>query len=154
LRSVATKRRRSALTEGKPSAAGEWYLVIRIFKTPYTKEMKKVRIVLSGILIVLFTSFSTDSKAQEQTYTYAYISIAGRLFSKKLAVQVDFGDTEEQIADGEKFSEFLSEKKSYAAVLNYMVDNKFELVETLDYTYSYEGSGGTSGVVFIMRKMK
>jgi hypothetical protein len=116
--------------------------------------MKKVRIVLSGILIVLFTSFSTDSKAQEQTYTYAYISIAGRLFSKKLAVQVDFGDTEEQIADGEKFSEFLSEKKSYAAVLNYMVDNKFELVETLDYTYSYEGSGGTSGVVFIMRKMK
>jgi hypothetical protein len=33
-----------------------------------------------------------------------------------------------------------------------MVENKFELVETLDYTENFQGSGGTSGIVFIMRK--
>jgi hypothetical protein len=33
-----------------------------------------------------------------------------------------------------------------------MVESGFDLVQTLEYTDSYAGSGGTSGVVFIMRK--
>ena len=67
-------------------------------------------------------------------------------------MQVDFGDTPEQIRAGKEYSDRLTNKKSYAAVLNYMVENQFELVQTLDYTESYSGSGGTSGIVFIMRK--
>jgi len=35
-----------------------------------------------------------------------------------------------------------------------MVDNQYELVETLDYLHMYQGSGGTSGIVFIMRTKK
>jgi hypothetical protein len=69
---------------------------------------------------------------------------------KPLAIEVDFGDTPEQIAEGEKYSELLASKKSFAAVLNYMADNQFELVETLGYIYS----GNSNGIVFIMRKKK
>jgi hypothetical protein len=95
-----------------------------------------------------------ESQMQGETYSYTYISIHGKLLSKKLKVEVDFGDTPEQIKAGNEFSEKLTDKKSYAAVLNYMVDNQFELVETLDYNETYQGTGGTSGIVFIMRKKK
>lgn len=94
----------------------------------------------------------TEIKTSDSTYTYAYILVEGKLFSKKLKVSVDFGDSPEQLKAGKEYSETLTNKKSYAAVLNYMVKNKFELVETLDYTDTYSGSGGTSGIVFIMRK--
>ena len=116
--------------------------------------MKTTKIGLTLIFAILLISLPQVSFAQEQNYTYAYISINGKLFSKKLKVEVDFGDTPEQIAESEKYSELLTNRKSYAAVLNYMVENKFELVETLDYIYTYLGSGGTSGIVFIMRKKK
>ncbi|NGF57832.1 hypothetical protein G5B00_15035 [Parapedobacter sp. SGR-10] len=33
-----------------------------------------------------------------------------------------------------------------------MVKNGFELVETLERTDTYSGTGGTSGIVFIMKK--
>ena len=116
--------------------------------------MKNSKFILTIILALVLTTFSTVLFAQDQAYTYAYISVSGKLFSKKLKVEVDFGDTPEQIKAGEEYSEILTNKKSYAAVLNYMVDNQFELVETLEYTYSYEGTGGTSGIVFIMKKKK
>lgn len=116
--------------------------------------MKKSKIGLTLIISILLISLSQVTFAQDQNYSYAYISIDGKLFSKKLKVEVDFGDTPEQLAEGEKYSELLTNKKSYAAVLNYMVENQFELVETLDFIYTYQGSGGTSGIVFIMRKKK
>jgi len=120
-----------------------------------------MRIILTLTFFVTI-SLSTFSQNVQDTsitkntpsFSYAYISIEGRVFSKKLRVEVDFGDTPEQIVAGKEFSEKLSSKKSYAAVLNHMVDNQFELVETLDYNYIYSGSGGTAGIVFIMRKKK
>jgi uncharacterized membrane protein len=114
--------------------------------------MKVSKVISIISLLISFVSFSSVASAQDQNYSYAYISINGKLFSKKLKVQVDFGDTPEQIAEGEKYSETLTDKKSYAAVLNYMVNHQFELVETLDYISTYQGSGGTSGIVFIMKK--
>ncbi len=124
--------------------------------------MKKLTVRLSIILVIILAVFSTNSSAQESiysptvdnTYSYAYISVRGRLFSKMLRVSVDFGDTPEQLKKGEEFSDILSNKKSYAAILNYMIDNGFELSETLSYESLYQGSGGTSGIVFIMRKKK
>ncbi|WP_448104629.1 hypothetical protein [Pedobacter panaciterrae] len=120
-----------------------------------------MRIILTLIFITTLslTSFSqnvqptkTEVQAKGDIHSYAYILVEGRLFSKKLKVTVDFGDRPEQLEAGKEYSEKLTNKKSYAAVLNYMVENQFELVETLDYTSSYSGSGGTSGIVFIMRK--
>jgi hypothetical protein len=120
-----------------------------------------MRFLLTLVLLTTFcfTSFSQDIKAtnekiqiQDTTYTYAYILVEGKAFSKKLKVNVDFGDTPEQLKAGKEYSERLTNKKSYAAVLNYMVESGFELVQTLENTDSYAGSGGTSGVVFIMRK--
>lgn len=116
--------------------------------------MKKSKIILTIILAVFLTAFSNELVAQNQDYSYAYISVNGKLFSKKLKVEVDFGDTPEQIVAGKKYSEILTNKTSYAAVLNYMVENQFELVETLDFIDTYQGTGGTSGIVFIMRQKK
>lgn len=93
-----------------------------------------------------------ENQIQNKTYSYAYILIQGKLFSKKLRVNVDFGDSPEQIKAGKEYSEKLTDRKSFASILNYMVENQYELVQTLDYTDTYSGTGGTSGVVFIMRK--
>ena len=121
----------------------------------------KLILTLAFVVTISLTAFSQNvqqieikDQTQDQTYSYAYISIYGKLFSKKLKVEVDFGDTPEQIKAGKEYSELLTNKKSYAAVLNYMVENQFDLVETLDYNETYQGSGGTSGVVFIMRIKK
>jgi len=114
--------------------------------------MKNSRFILTFILALILTAFSLDAFPQKGAYSYSHITITGKAFSKKLKVNVDFGDTPEQIKAGEEYSKILTNKKSYAAILNYMVDNKFELVETLNYTNSYNGTGGTSGIVFIMRK--
>lgn len=95
---------------------------------------------------------NVKNRTKDSIYCYAYILIEGRVFSKKLKVEVDFGDTPEQIKAGREYSERLTNKKSYAAVLNYMVEQQFELVETLDYTENAMGTGGTSGIVFIMRR--
>ena len=96
----------------------------------------------------------TAFKNQSQAYSYAYITIEGKGFGKKLKVNVDFGDTPQQIKIGEEYSETLTNKKSYAAVLNYMSENGYELVGSGDNSFSYQGTGGTSGIIFIMRRKK
>lgn len=112
--------------------------------------------LLAGIALPAFSQDNQDTGSEKPTpaYSYAYISIGGKVFSKKLKVEVDLGDTPEQIQAGKEYSEILTNKKSYAAVLNYMVEHQFELVETLDYSLLYAGSGGTYGIVFIMRKKR
>lgn len=117
----------------------------------------KLLLTITSILTFLHPTFGQDFKDtayknQTQTYTYAYITIKGKGFGKKLKVDVDLGDTPEQVAAGEEYSEILTNKKSYAAVLNHMADNQYELVESRDYNFSYQGTGGTYGIIFIMRK--
>jgi len=114
--------------------------------------MRNVTIILSITLVLILTLFSIKSFAQDNAYSYAYVSVEGKLFSKKLKVTVDFGDSPEQLKKGKEFSKILTDKKSYAAILNYMVDKKFELVEVIDFLYTHDGTGGTSGLAFIMRK--
>jgi hypothetical protein len=118
-------------------------------------------LMLAFIMAINLTAFSQDNqteKEKDQAFSYAYISVEGKLFSKKLKVEVDFGDTPEQIKAGQDYTELLTNKKSYAAILNYMVENEFELVETLtlegNSSYQGTGSGGTSGIIFIMKKRK
>jgi hypothetical protein len=114
---------------------------------------------LTFISISSLTAFSQDNQKTEienpnVSYQYAYIQIKGKAFSKKLNVEVDFGDTPEQLSAGKEYSEVLTNKKSYAAVLNYMAERHFDLVETRDYILTYQGTGDTSGIVFIMRRKK
>src|SRR5687767_7290393 len=119
----------------------------------------KMILALAFMATISLNAFSQDTheteiqkKSQDQRYSYAYVSVEGKLFSKKLKVEVDFGDTPEQLKAGKEYSEILANKKSFAAILNYMADKQFELVQTLDYTISYQGTGGSSGIAFIMRK--
>lgn len=120
-----------------------------------------MKYILTLVLLttISLAGFSQETKkatienpVQDTKYAYAYIVIQGKFLSRKLKVDVDFGDTPEQIKDGKQYSEVLTNKKSYAAILNYMVESQYELVQTLDYTDTYSGSGGTSGIVFIMRR--
>jgi hypothetical protein len=120
-----------------------------------------MRLLLTLILITVictgsFAQTRNDTAHEKQTggYSYAYITVEGKAFSKKLKVAVDFGDTPEQLAEGKACSEILTNKKSYAAVLNYMAEHDYELVASRDNTSSIGGTGGTEGVVFIMRRKK
>lgn len=123
----------------------------------YMKKLTLLVFLLSITTIifgqeVIETKTATENPAQHQQYTYAYIVIEGKFLSKKLNVNVDLGDTPQQIAKGKEYSYFLSNKKSFAAVLNYMEEQDFELLETLDYNDIFSGNGGTTGVVFLMKK--
>jgi hypothetical protein len=114
--------------------------------------------MIAFIATISFTAFSQIEKEERQTISYAYISVSGKLFSKKLNVIVDLGDMPEQITAGQEYSQVLTNKKSYASILNNMVENDFELVDTLtlEEGSSYQGTGGagTSGIIFIMKKKK
>lgn len=116
--------------------------------------MKSI-LILACIIAFYTPSFSQSNnqvQPQAHAYSYAYITIQGKSFSKKLHVDVDLGDTPEQIEAGKTYSEVLTNKKSYAAILNYMAENQYELVESRDLSFSFQGTGGSSGIVLIMRK--
>lgn len=122
--------------------------------------MKKILLLAftTGFSVPVYSQANKSDKEKDRTFSYAYVSVSGKVFSKKLKVIVDLGDAPEQIKLGEEYSEVLTNKKSYAAILNYMVEMKYELVQTLTLEESYAtqgtGSGGTSGVVFIMKREK
>lgn len=109
---------------------------------------------LSFVLLITLFSCHTVYSQQHNENSYAYIVVQGKVFSKKLIVEVDLGDTPEQIKQGKEFSDTLMNKKSYAAILNYMSQNKYELVESRDLNFTFQGSGGSSGIVLIMKKRK
>lgn len=117
-----------------------------------------MRLILTlTFIIAIFNSassqnFNDTTFKVQKPYTYAYITIEGKGFGKKLKVEVDFGDTPEQVNEGKEYSEVLTNKKSYAAVLNYMADRQYELFQSRDNSFSYQGTGGTYGIIFIMRR--
>lgn len=112
---------------------------------------------LFTILLIVFLSSAVSENGNCQVKSndeYVYIAVSGKFFSKKMNVEVDFGDEPEQIKKGEEYSKILTGKKSIIAVLNYMVKDGFELIETLEYTYTSQGTGGTNGVGLFMKKKK
>lgn len=116
--------------------------------------MRRSTCIIAALAVFFVVIFPKEPAAQEQhsSYSYAFVTISNRVLSKKLKVEVDLGDSPEQIKMGAQYGELLSDKKSHAAVLNFMAQKQFELVETLDYNRLEEGTGGTSGLAFIMRK--
>ncbi|WP_293942776.1 MULTISPECIES: hypothetical protein [unclassified Sphingobacterium] len=118
--------------------------------------MYKLSLIIFFIVCCLNNSTAqSDVSIQTElqtTFSYAYIQVEGKLLSRKLKVKVDLGDSDEQIKEGQKLSDTLTNKKSYAAVLNYMSKIGYELVNTFDLTRSSDGSGGTSGIIYVMKK--
>lgn len=116
--------------------------------------MKKLKFLTKILIVSMFILLIQDTISAQSSEEYVYVAVTGRLFSKKLNVTVDFGDKEDQIGKSEKYTEILTGRKSYIGVLNYMFDEGYELVETLEFTYLYQGTGGTSGLGFILKKKK
>ena len=116
--------------------------------------MKKLKFVTKMIFVFLFVVLIQDTIFAQTSEEYVYIAVSGRLFSKKLNIVVDFGDKEEQITKSEKYTKILTGRKSYIGVLNYMFDEGYELLETMEFTSLYQGTGGTSGLGFILKKKK
>jgi hypothetical protein len=109
-----------------------------------------MKTVLITIIVLIF--ISSEILAQETYPEYVYVVVSGKLFSKKLNIEIDFGDEPEQIAKSEKFEVALEDKTSYISVLNYMFEQGYELINTFDYTYLYQGTGGTIGIANILKK--
>ena len=114
--------------------------------------MKKLRIITKILIVSLFVLLIQDTISAQTSEEYVYISVSGRLFSKKLNIVVDFGDKAEEIVKSKKYTEILTGRKSYIGVLNYMSEEGYKLVETLEFTSLYQGTGGTSGLGFILKK--
>lgn len=120
--------------------------------------MKQI-FTLALLLTIYNTSYSQNTKeivsnglSQIKDNSYVYITVQGKDFSKKLKVIVDFGDTPELIKLGQEYSDLLTNRKSYAAILNYMAENQFTLVESRDVAVIANGYGGSEGIILIMRK--
>jgi len=105
---------------------------------------------LSVFLIISFL-FACQLSTYGQS-KYAHVSINGKAFTKKLKVEVDFGEEPDQIAKGEEYSAILNNKKSFASILNYMEENGYELVQSMEIIFMINGGGGTQGIQFIMRE--
>jgi len=121
--------------------------------------MKKINFIRKGLLLIIGillanTIVYSQLNAQSSGLEYAYVTVHGKLFSKKLSVTVDFGDEPAQVKLGEQFNSQLTDKTSFVSVLNYMVDNGYELVQAIDYIYISQGTGGTQGLAFLMRQKK
>ena len=116
--------------------------------------------ILVFVCIIGFSHYSISQNISNQSAkkqhqidvsSYAFITVENKGFGGKLKVEVDLGDSPEQIKAGKGYSEILTDKKSYAAILNHMAENGFELVESREISFSFQGTGGTSGIVFIMK---
>ncbi len=117
-----------------------------------------------GLTIVIFASCFTTAFAQsypetttQEEYripTYAHIQLEPGFWSSKLGVNVDLGDSDEQVEEGKRLSNILSQTRSYAAVLNHMAELGYELINTLNITSSSNGSSGSYRIVYIMKKVK
>lgn len=116
--------------------------------------MKNTGIIATCIVTAFFITCSLKAKSQADTCLYAFIEMHRNSFNDKIRIDVDLSDTPEQIKTGKEYTELLTNKKSYAAILNFMEQNQFKLVQSLVLTENVQGSGGSSGMVFIMRKKK
>jgi len=119
------------------------------------EKMKTLKAISKLLLTsIIFFVLAKTADCQTNDYEYVYVSVNGKIFSRKLNVEVDFGDKADQIKKGEVYRDSLTGKKSYIAVLNFMLKSGYELVETLEFTSTFQGTGGTSGVGIIMRKKR
>ena len=112
----------------------------------------KNKIIISLFFLSFFLFISEKIMSQEVGGEYVYIQMHHKFLSAKNKVHFDFGDTKEQLQKAELYSEKFDGTKSYMSVLNSMSQEGYELVETLDYTVTSDGNGGTAGLIFIMRK--
>ncbi len=116
--------------------------------------MKKLKNITKILIVSLFVLLIQDTISAQTSEEYVYISVSGRLFSKKLNIVVDFGDKTEEIVKSEKYTEILTGRKSYIGVLNYMSEEGYKLVETMTFISMQQGTGGTRGLGFILKKGK
>lgn len=117
-------------------------------------DMKRLLLLLI-ITTIGFTALAQEYKAASPATptTYAYVAVSNKALSKKLKVKVDLGDTPEQQKEGNHLSDKLNNKESHAAILNYMAERNFELVETIAKQHPHStDAGALDGIVFIMRK--
>lgn len=116
------------------------------------KRLKNSIYLITVSAIAIFSSFIIANSNEKQKYEYAYISVQGRSFSKKLVVYVDLGQKTKELETAKKYSPSLSQFKSYASVLNAMDLIGYELVDSESTAFSYQGTGGSYEMIYLFRK--
>lgn len=107
--------------------------------------------IIAIMVLTVNYSFAQHQHA-ERTKVYANVRGEYKVFSKKLKVEDDLGDSPQQVKVGEEYSEILTNLTSTAAVLNFLAEKQFELVEALELSLISQGSRDNSGFVFIMMR--
>ncbi len=121
----------------------------------------KALITTLAVTAYALTGFSQDRKpadslsiGDDHHISYACLYIGKKDLARQLNVDVDFGDTEEQLAFSRRYANALKGKTSLAAVLNFMASRKFELIDTNEEAEYLRGGRGNGKVMFIFRKKK
>lgn len=120
------------------------------------KMLKQFSLTALTLLMVLFFDESACCQSIQNENSgdeYVFITVTGKIFSKKLNVEVDFGDSPEQVKKSEEYRLALDGKKSWVAVLNYMLTKGYEMVELCELVSTYSGTGGTTGLGYFMRRI-
>ena len=118
-----------------------------------------MKLFLSILLLASF-HFSVTAQSNHEptvntgapTYQYAYVQVRNREFSKNLKVYIDLGDRPAQLSESKAFSDSLSHTQSYTAVLNFLSAHGYDLVSSQALQTSYRGTGGSSGLLFILKR--
>jgi len=102
--------------------------------------------VIVTILLLLYTVTIKAQKTEE----FAFITIKGKFFSKKLKTRIDFGEGEEAIKKSEKFESDLKDAKSFVTILNYMSEAGYEMDSPNDFIGMYHNTW-SKDMYFIMK---
>lgn len=114
------------------------------------------------LLIIFLALFSVNASAQEKItndvqvtnakYSYIYVRVQDKLFTSKLIVNVDFGDSPKQIEEGKKLSKILNNKKSHAAIINSLSELGYELVNTVGLPGIESSTNGNFVILYLLKK--
>lgn len=119
-----------------------------------------LRILIPVMLFIFGVSLCSGKLLAQSDLIYAYVSVYGKAMRnsgetiEKMDIAVDLGNlaSQQQMAEGYAFK--MKDFQSYAAVLNFMANKGFRLVDTIQFEKSINGTGGTTGVHFIFEKVQ
>jgi hypothetical protein len=114
----------------------------------------KTQVTLLTMVMAGFLLFSTNLKAQEETYAeckYAFIVIDGQI-DKRLKVDVDLGESE--IADDleDEYEDTLKGYHSHVQVIQFFIDKGYKVDQVFDQVAMSASGGGSEGIAVLFKK--
>jgi hypothetical protein len=100
------------------------------------------------------TETETEIEAEKEPkvkYTYAYVLVDGKI-GRRVKVHIDTGDKPFPVPNKEDAIKTLRKKRSYVAVVNFMIEHGYEVVSINQAYEMAAGNAGIEGLSCVMRK--